>query len=80
MMYILTQEEFDALQEKSRRITKDAQEVIQQLCSRIADNEVSTSGWAKGYSWGCVITKNNEYCDECPVQDLCPHEDKEWSQ
>jgi len=80
MMYILTQEEFDDLQEKSRRIAEDAHEILQELCTRIADKEVLTSGWAAGYPWGCIISKNNEYCDLCPVQDICPCEDKEWSQ
>lgn len=79
MMYILTEEEFEALQEKKRKISEDAQKILQHLCSRVDDIEVLTSGWAAGDPWGCIITKNNEYCDECPVQDICPYEDKEWS-
>lgn len=27
-----------------------------------------------------ILTKNSEYCDECHVQNIGPHEYKEWSQ
>lgn len=30
--------------------------------------------------WGCILTKNCQwYCDKCPVEEICPHEDKEYS-
>lgn len=80
MMYILTQEEFDALQEKTRKITEDARKTLQELYTRVANYEVLTEGWARGEPWGCVLTKTNEYCDECPVEKVCPCEYKEWSQ
>jgi len=79
MMYILTQEEFDSLQEKKRKITEDAQKVLQELCTRVADNEILTESWMKGQPWGCYLTKADWYCDQCPVQDVCPYEWKEWS-
>jgi hypothetical protein len=79
MMYILTQEEFDALQEKNRKITEDAQKVLQELCTRVADSEILKSGWKKGHPWGCILTHSDWYCDRCPVQDVCPYEWKEWS-
>jgi hypothetical protein len=52
MMYILTQEEFDTLLEKNRKIAEDAQKILQDLCTRVADSEILTSGWRKGYPWG----------------------------
>jgi hypothetical protein len=52
MMYILTQEEFDSLQEKKRKITEDAQKVLQELCTRVADSEILTESWVKGQPWG----------------------------
>jgi len=80
MMYILTQEEFDALQEKNRRITEDAQKILQELCTRVAESEILTEGGTKGNPWGCILTAEHEwYCDRCPVQDVCPYEYKEWS-
>ena len=30
-------------------------------------------------TWGCELTENGNYCDECPVQDICPSTFKEWS-
>jgi hypothetical protein len=81
MMYILTQEEFDALQEKNDKILKDSKKILQDLCTRVANSEPLQEGWMKGKPWGCIITADDHewYCDECPVQDLCPNEWKEWS-
>jgi hypothetical protein len=79
MMYILTQEEFDALQEKNRKIAEDAQKILQDLCTRVADSEIQTSGCKKGQPWGCILTHDYWYCDRCPVQNVCPYEWKEWS-
>lgn len=81
MMYILTQEEFDELQKKKEQITKDAQKVLQELCTRVADSEILTKGWMKGSPWGCIHSSDGEwYCDDCPVQDFCPEQYKQWSQ
>lgn len=78
MMYILTQEEFDALQEKNRKITEDAEKIIQDLCTRVANSEPYKKG--SSAPWGCVLTVDHEwYCDHCPVQDVCPKEWKRWS-
>ena len=79
MMYILTQEEFDALQEKNRKITEDAQKVLQELCTRVADSEILTSGWKKGQPWGCILTHSDWYCDDCPVRKVCPKKYKRIS-
>lgn len=80
MMYVLTQEEFDALQEKKRKITEDSRKVLQDLCTRVANSELVKEGWYAGKPWGCVLTVEHEwYCDDCPVQDVCPKEWKQWS-
>ena len=64
MMYLLTQEEFDALQEKNRKITEDAQKILQDLYNRIAKR-------------GCVLTVEHEwYCDDYSVPDVCLLENK----
>lgn len=81
MMYVLTQEEFDALQEKKRKISEDARNVLQDLCTRVANSEPVKEGWYTGKPWGCILTEKSEwYCDDCPVQDVCPYPYKEWSQ
>lgn len=80
MMYVLTQEEFDALQEKNRRFAEDSRKVLQDLCTRVANSELVKEGWYAGKPWGCVLTVEHEwYCDDCPVQDVCPKEWKRWS-
>jgi hypothetical protein len=74
MMYILTQEELDDLQQKNRKITEDAQKVLQDLCTRFADSVTLESS----KPWGCIHTKKGGYCDLCPVRDVCPSK-KRWS-
>ena len=81
MMYVLSQEEFDELQLKKKQITDDAQKILQDLCTRVADSEILTAGNNRGQPWGCIKSLHHEwYCDGCPVQDVCPNPDKEWSQ
>jgi endonuclease III len=84
MMYILTQEEFDVLQEKKHKIVEDAQKILQHVCTKAA-NEWPIKYWgrAEASPWGCYLTMEANgtewYCDECPVQDICPYEYKDWS-
>jgi hypothetical protein len=80
MKYLLTQEEYDALQEKKRKITEDAQKILQDLCTRVANSEPVKEGWYAGKPWGCILTTEEEwYCDDCPVQKVCPKERKRYS-
>lgn len=80
MMYILTQEEYDALNQKNIKAAKDLKDTVQDLCTRVANSEPVKEGWHAGKPWGCILTKEDEwYCDECPVQNVCPKEWKRWS-
>lgn len=81
MKYILTQEELNDLQQKATHITEDAQKILQDLCTRLADLEPVKEGWYAGKPWGCIHTKKDYewYCDCCPVQDVCPEPYKNWS-
>lgn len=80
MQYILTQEEFNELQEKAKKITEDGQKLIADLCRRIANSEPVAISWANTDApWGCVQDHDDHYCDHCPVQDVCPHPWKYWS-
>ena len=80
MQYILTEEEYNELKKKQRYSIELSKNKLQTLCTYIADNMVLTKGWAKGNPWGCILSTDNEhYCDECPVQEICPN-DKNWSQ
>lgn len=68
---------------------------LQALCTKIADTMPVKWGWPgmpNPEPWGCLITKQKEaeaqgnndpevwYCDTCPVQRLCPHPYKTYSQ
>ena len=80
MMYILTQEEYDALEVKKRQANSEATKILQDLCTRVANSEPVKEGWYAGKPWGCILTKEEEwYCDNCPVQKVCPKEWKRYS-
>ena len=86
MQYILSQEEYTELLTKINqaqsinshiRLTKKQ---LGQLCMKIADTmPVKWEGWNKDHPvepWGCwhSLKKENQewYCDNCPVQKICP--------
>ena len=87
MQFILTEQELEELKAKQRHDIKLSKDKLQKLCTRIA-NEMPVKFWGRkdAEPWGCILTPDPEsgemeewYCDECPVQDICPHEHKEWS-
>jgi hypothetical protein len=79
-MYILTQEEYDALEVKKRQANSEATKILQDLCTRVANSEPVKEGWYAGKPWGCILTKEEEwYCDDCPVQEVCPKNWKRYS-
>jgi hypothetical protein len=83
MNYLLTEREFKALCEAAERANKMPSEAeLQKLCTEIADTMPVNWGWGGNdpKPWGCILSKKTEwYCDSCPVQDICPFDDKEWS-
>ncbi len=89
MQYILSEEEMEEVR-KLRAKMKSLPDVdkLQKMCTKIADEWPTWTGWNKkcpqpAEPWGCVITREEEneewYCDECPVQTICPREWKSWS-
>jgi hypothetical protein len=83
MQYVLTQAEYDELVRKQKLDLNMQKDQLQDLCTRIADQMPVSVHWIDGgnpHPWGCILTdKYEHYCDHCPVQDICPHEHKEWS-
>ena len=87
MQYILSEEEMAevrALKERTRSLPDLVK--LQEMCTKIADEWPTWRGWNNELGpepWGCVITYegngHEHYCDECPVQDICPMEFKSWS-
>jgi len=82
MQYVLTEEEYDALQNAVKHEKQRLQDTLENLCTRVADHEPVDWGWGDGEPpkpWGCVYTSDGEwYCDSCPVQKVCPRP-KHWS-
>ncbi len=81
-MYILTQEEYNMLLEKREAGLRMSETKLQELCTKIA-NEMPVKTWmndGKPTPWNCILTEDHEwYCDECPVQKICPNKYKSWS-
>lgn len=88
MQYILTEEEYQALTKKKdwKAGVGVTGKRLQQICTKVADEMPIKWSWggSNPEPWGCIITKEKQgeewYCDQCPVQDICPHPYKAWSQ
>lgn len=85
MQYILTEDEYKELSSKKSWKTglNVSEKRLQELCTKIANEMPVKWGWGgpEPKPWGCILTEDDEwYCDKCPVQDICPHKCKEWSQ
>ena len=80
MKYILSQEEYDELVNANTLYAQKYQDTLQDLCTRVANSEPVKEGWYAGKVWGCILTHKDEwYCDDCPVTEVCPNRYKEWS-
>lgn len=87
MQYIFTEEEFAAIKNRQTYEIQLSKKKLQKLCTEIADTMPIKWTWGSGKEnpkpWGCIITqaaKGQEwYCDDCPVQSICPNEYKEHS-
>lgn len=88
MQYILSEEEMEEIRQLRASIKfLPTVDKLQKMCTKIADEWPTWTGW-KGHKhepkpWGCIITAelNGEewYCDECPVQTICPYKYQSWS-
>lgn len=83
MKYILDEDELNALVNKKKEEEKKNDALLLDLCRRVCNSEPITWTWGKGKDipmpWRCILEEDDWYCDECPVQDHCPHPDKSWS-
>ena len=82
MKYILTQDELESLRMKKSIAKKANKELIQDLCTQVCNHKIVKFWGSREEPWGCILNEKGNgkgYCDECPVQDVCPHEYKKWS-
>ena len=81
MQRLLTEEEYQELLNKIEFEKNKANEIIQKLCTEVANHKpVKFWGNKEALVWGCGIEDDEDaYCDECPVQDVCPEPYKRWS-
>lgn len=81
MQYILSQEEYDALKAKQKHELSLERKNLQELCTKIANEMPVDRDWSEDKEpWGCILTEEGVgYCDDCPVQTICPYSYKEYS-
>ena len=84
LQYLLSQSEFDAIKNDVENVRISYEKTIQELCTRIADLQPVELEWdeedEEPEPWGCIITRDDEhYCDECPVDKICPYKYKQYS-
>ena len=90
MQYILSEDEMQAVRNDRASLQEllkilPSKDKLQKMCTKIADEWPTFTGWDKknpqpAEPWGCIITADYEhYCDECPVQDICPNQNMHWS-
>lgn len=84
MQYILTQQEYDELRERKQHHIKLERSKLQALCTKIANEMPVKWGWGGSdpKPWGCRLSdeEGDWYCDKCPVTEICPSDEKDWSQ
>ena len=83
MQYILNEEEYKTLNNKRSYEISLSKKKLQDLCTNIANHMPVQEGWYKGKPWKCILNDDMEYewyCDDCPVQQICPYEYKSYSQ
>jgi len=84
MQYLLTEREYVELNiGRERRLMMEDQK-LQKLCTQIADTmPILYHSNTEAAPWGCILTVQSDspehYCDECPVQEICPCQTKEYS-
>lgn len=85
MKYLLSEEEYQTLLALANKkpLVNRTEKQLQKLCTKICDEMPVEIPWGdrEKKPWGCILSKSGmDYCDECPVQDICPYTYKEWSQ
>jgi hypothetical protein len=85
MQYLLTQDEFYALQRRRAAQKAEQKTALQALCMLAADHVPVHCHWHPDeppHPWGCILSEgenNPGYCDLCPAKDVCPYEGKKFS-
>ena len=90
MQYILTEDEYEELKSQQKEFNLAKTKRLQKLCTKICDTMPVQPRWKKDpftgkleppEPWGCILSvkdDNEWFCDECPVQEICPG-DKNYS-
>lgn len=79
MMRVLTEDEYQALVNAGREAQRKLADTLQDLCTRVANHEPVEKN--HGRPWECILTATSyhPYCDYCPVIDVCPSDQKDYS-
>ena len=86
MQILLTEAEYNELKAQKREQIAASKAELQRLCTLAAQHipvPLDFSEVTTPRPWGCILGPREQdpgYCDDCPVDSICPHTDKEWSQ
>jgi len=92
MLYVLTAEEVEAIENKAKVKNDEARCALQKLCIDAANWIPVTVDYdgnkiENPKPWRCSLTVSSatsisgsaRYCDSCPARDVCPYEYKNFS-
>lgn len=84
MQFLLTEAEYNELKAQKREQVSASKAELQRLCTLAANHIPVPRDWSQDKTpkpWGCILDSatNLGYCDDCPVDAICPHTGKEWS-
>jgi len=88
MRYLLSEEEFNILRLAKAERESEYYDKIQDLCTLAAKHIPVPRPWmgedAVDAPWGCILDGDGDiwmgYCDDCPCTEVCPNDNKNWSQ
>lgn len=83
MQYILSEDEYRELKREQAASLRANQQKLQAICTLAAQHIPVARDWSHDKTpkpWGCILAPSSPgYCDDCPVSEICPNTDKEWS-
>ncbi len=84
MQHILNDEEYNALKRPQRELTFKLQKACTIIAERIRSLETPKTDPFRGHQitelreLGCSLNSREAYCSKCPVNNICPNDEKRW--
>ena len=82
MQYLLTQEDHEKLTKRAEVFDFLNIDELQHVCTLAANHIPVKVEWKEHIEpWGCILDEETDptYCDEYPVDNICPNKNKDYS-